>query len=432
MREIRGWNIGEVVTAAYMKANTANLLEVIGSSGEPNLPCIYNGLSLASQSGTGGDTVTFNPGVARCQDLPLSVFTYLPPNPYGTSYPCFIDISTLDANKTIVLDPAITSGYIVATFAISPTTPDATNYVITGSLMQIATGSYDPTHQVRLCSFVYAISTFTLDFTPETSRDTDLTGLGSVQWDFQNSSLVIDTPASQSGTSIVLKQNTIIRGLLDADNITIKNGGQLEFLDPGETFAVTFKAPGGLTATTHYEWPYVPPDPNATPDYIPQALTADFAGNFYWTYMRDRRITFVQDSIIPTVGAAVMKFDTLHSQVNFFVSVPTTVYDPATGIFTAPIDQTYKIEIAIKPTGVSPGANLDVSIVDVVTSDVLASFSQSIPSGSGDTPSLNASVYINLIHGQTIKLISNSSFSYGGVSPNVGNQFSVSWYSGLS
>jgi len=203
MREIRGWNIGEVVTAAYMKANTANLLEVIGSSGEPNLPCIYNGLSLASQSGTGGDTVTFNPGVARCQDLPLSVFTYLPPNPYGTSYPCFIDISTLDANKTIVLDPAITSGYIVATFAISPTTPDATNYVITGSLMQIATGSYDPTHQVRLCSFVYAIFTFTLDFTPETSRDTDLTGLGSVQWNYQTSNLEIMPPASQGGTAPV-------------------------------------------------------------------------------------------------------------------------------------------------------------------------------------------------------------------------------------
>src|SRR5271165_2327991 len=207
MREIRGWQIGEVVTASDMTLDSANIYEQTGSNGEANLPCIYNGLTLQSQAGTGNSIVTFNPGVARCQDLPTSVYTYLPPNAYGTSYPCFIDISVLDSNTVITLTTSPTPGYIVATFSISPLTSGATDYVITGSLAQIAIGSYNPAIHVRLCQYTYTGSTFVLDFTPGTHRDTDHTGLGGIEWNYQNSSLELNTPSSQSGTSIVSKQN---------------------------------------------------------------------------------------------------------------------------------------------------------------------------------------------------------------------------------
>jgi hypothetical protein len=209
MREIRGWDIGQVVTANEMTLDTANILEEIGSNGRANLPCIYNGLSLESQSGAGGSIVTFKNGVCRCQDLPTSIYTYLPPNDYGNSFPCPIDISAQDSNRVITLSTGITSGYIVATFSITPNTPGAVEYVITGSLLQIATASYNPAIHVKLCAFTYSAPNFTLDFTPGTNRDTDLTGAGGVQWDYQNNRVVVSTPASQSGNNPTYFPNKI-------------------------------------------------------------------------------------------------------------------------------------------------------------------------------------------------------------------------------
>lgn len=257
MREIRGWQIGEVVTASDMTLDSANMYEQTGANGEANLPCIYNGLTLQSQSGTGNSIVTFNPGVCRCQDLPTSTYTYLPPNSYGTSYPCFIDISLADSNTVITLVTSPTTGYIVATFAISPNTPDSTDYGITGSLLQIATGSYNPAIHVRLCAYTYAVSTFTLDFTPGVSRDTDHTGLGGIQWNYQNSSLELNTPASQSGTSIVAKQNfTAQQNMTVQGTEIIQSGNPLQFYNTGNTFYSGFKA-GSLSSSTTWTLPIV-------------------------------------------------------------------------------------------------------------------------------------------------------------------------------
>lgn len=254
-REIRGWQIGEVVTANYMTLNSANMYEQTGSNGEANLPCIYNGLTLQSQSGTGNSIVTFNPGVGRCQDLPTSTYTYLPSNAYGTSYPCFIDISLLDSNTVITLTTSPTSGYIVATFTISPTTAGAVDYVITGSLLQIATGSYNPAIHVRLCSYNYTGSTFNLDFTPGTHRDTDLTGTGGVQWNYQNSSLVLNTPASQTGTSIVLGQPTTHQSTTTLQSTTVIQGANaLQFYNTGNTHYTSLQA-GTVTSNVGFILP---------------------------------------------------------------------------------------------------------------------------------------------------------------------------------
>ncbi len=242
-REIRGWNIGQVVTANQMTLNTANILEEAGAVGEANLPCIYNGLTLQSQTGSGNSIVTFNPGECRCRDLPTSVYTYLPSNAYGTSYPCFIDISTLDVNNVITLVTSPTSGYIVATFSIAPTSSSATNYVITGSLLQIATGAYNPAIHVRLCAYTYALSTFTLDFTPGTSRDTDFTGIGGIQYNYQDNSLRINSPASQSGTSIILSQPTNVFGALTiSGNGIIQNANKMQFDNSVGSFYTSLQA----------------------------------------------------------------------------------------------------------------------------------------------------------------------------------------------
>lgn len=272
MREIRGWNIGEVVTANEMTLNTANIYEETGSNGEANLPCIFNGLTLQSQAGTGNSIVTFNPGVARCQDLPLSTYTYLPANAYGTGYPCYIDISLLDSNTVITLTTSPTSGYIVATFTINPTTSGAVNYAITGSLLQIATGSYNPAIHVRLCAYTYAASTFTLDFTPGTHRDTDLTGIGGIQWNYQNSSLEINTPSSQTGTSIVVKQPLTSAGTTTLQNTTVLQGANaLQFYNSGNTHYTSLQA-GAVSSNVAF----VLPTADATA--ANQFITSNLAG----------------------------------------------------------------------------------------------------------------------------------------------------------
>lgn len=260
-REIRGWNIGQIVTQAEMNLNTANIMEEVGCVGEANLPCIYNGLTLQSQTGSGNSIITFNAGEARCQDLPTSVYTYLPPNPYGPSYACFIDIESGGAN-VITLTTTPSPGYIVATFTISPTSAGAVNYVITGSLLQISTGSYNPAIHVKLCQYTYTGSTFVLDFTPKTNRDTDFTGVGGIQWNNQNSSLVIDVPASQSGSSIILNQPTTLASTLTVSgNEVIQSGSQLQFNNSGNTFYTGLTA-GANTSNTVFKLPLIDGTPN--------------------------------------------------------------------------------------------------------------------------------------------------------------------------
>lgn len=256
MREIRGWQIGQVVTAAEMTDNTANLEMTLADQSNDQLPCIYNGLTLQSQSGSGNSIVTFNPGVARCQNLPLSVYTYLPTNPYGTSYPCFIDISVLDTNNTITLATTPTSGFVVATFSISPNTSGQINYLITGSLLQIATGDYDPAQHVKLCAYTYSGS-FSLDFTPGTNRDFDWIGPTGLQWNYQNSSLNLNTPPGLSGTAFNVASGitTTFNGPTNLNGATaLGSGAALRFYDPANTNYSALEA-GALSTNTTWKLP---------------------------------------------------------------------------------------------------------------------------------------------------------------------------------
>lgn len=257
MREIRGWTVGQVVTAANMIQNTANLQMLDKNPSSDLLPCIYNGLTLQSQSGSQNSIVTFNSGVARCRDLPTAVYTYLPQNIYGNAYPCFIDISTLDSNNTITLATSPSSGYIVATFSISPTTSSQPVYTITGSLAQIATGSYDPAIHVKLCAYTYTGSTFDLDFTPGTNRDYDAIGSGAIQYDYQTNHVQIGAPSGLSATllKILSGLDVEISENLQVDKIlSIRAANLLKFFNSTNTNFVAFQ-PGTLAGNTTWTLP---------------------------------------------------------------------------------------------------------------------------------------------------------------------------------
>jgi len=185
-RVIQGWQTGQLVAQVDMADFTAITQTNSWSSPADYLPCIYNGLTFNSFN-SGTNILTLNPGVARCQDLLTSTYTYLPTNTYEAQYPCYIDInSNIDNNNTVLLSTGIASGYVVATFGISPTAPNAYQYTITGLLSHIATGSYNPAIHVKICLITYSGS-FSFDFTPFTNRDYDLNIYQGLQPVFSNS-----------------------------------------------------------------------------------------------------------------------------------------------------------------------------------------------------------------------------------------------------
>lgn len=195
--------------------------------------------------------------------------------------------------------------------------------------------------------------------------------------------------------------------------------GGANFFDPTTTRYVRLEAPTGIVTSRTYTLPINYPSAPG------QALLSDDLGNTYWRFGGESRITYVQNAIVVTVGAAVMKFNTYYGGINF-ITAPA-YYNSSTGVFTAPVTAGYKIEVLVKTPTTPPGTSVDVSIVDG-SSNLLASFSQVAPAGAGSTPSLYALAYVQLTAGQTFTLVSNSTFSYGNVPPFIGNQFSVSWY----
>lgn len=164
-RIIQGWVANELVTPAIMQDLTSITQVESFNTASDVLPCIYNGLTLSSQTGSQGEIVVFTDGTCRCLDIDPGTHTYLPTLSFGAAYAAFIDINASpDANSSKTLTTSPTTGYIVATYSISPTTPGAAKYTITGTLLQIGVGSYDPTLHVILCTYNYSGTFFDLNF----------------------------------------------------------------------------------------------------------------------------------------------------------------------------------------------------------------------------------------------------------------------------
>jgi hypothetical protein len=233
-RIIQGWNVAQKVLASDMQDLTCTQAVESQSAAMDNLPCIYNGLIPSQPGGTGSGVVNFTPGVARCQDLLTSTYTYLPVNPYAPGYPAYLDFSVADANLTITLDTVNASGYIVAAFTISPVTTGQIQYTITANLAEIPIASYNPALHVRLLAYTYATGVWTIDVTPNVSRDNDLTGLAGVQWDGQNNALALGIPQSQTGADIFVNQPIIMR-----------SGNALTFNNSANTQSISFNCSSG-------------------------------------------------------------------------------------------------------------------------------------------------------------------------------------------
>lgn len=201
-RIIQGWNSGQKIEPLDMQNVTSTTAVESTSSGMDNLPCIYNGLKLVSQTGSQNSIVTFSPGTVRCLDIPQNQGSYnLPTSSLTSTYPCYMDFNTSpDANVVITLlnSLSFSIGFIVATFTISPNTSNAILYTVTGVLQQIQQSDYDPTIHVKLCSWLFTGTTFALNFNAQAgNRDNDLTGLAALQFDYQANNVVLDTPPSQ-------------------------------------------------------------------------------------------------------------------------------------------------------------------------------------------------------------------------------------------
>lgn len=208
------------------------------------------------------------------------------------------------------------------------------------------------------------------------------------------------------------------------ENLAIKDQGELALLDNTNTYGITFKASNSMAASQDYILPYFFPSSDATPNFTPQALTADFAGNLYWTYMREFRITYIQDTIVTHPGTGNLKFSTLYDKVNIPTGGPTH-YNPSTGVFTPLISATYIIEINLQYGGAAGAVELNV--FDDATNTQLASlaFGSTSPIGL-----LNGCVYLKLTNGQAINF-QIGAITYGDPLPYVSNQFSIRWFSGL-
>jgi hypothetical protein len=280
-RVIQGWNVNQLVDASDMQDLTGTQQIESGAGQQANLPCIYNGL-VPVQSGTGGSIVTFSDGVARCQDLLVSTYTYLPVNPYGPGYPCYIEIDAASTNNSITLGTGNATAYIVATFTISPTTSGQTQYTITGSLAQIATSAYNPAIHVKLCAFSYAASVWTLDIGVFSNRNNDLTGLAALQWSYQSNSLNIGIPQSQSGNTLNINAaftniTTGVGSTLSVQgNEVIYNGSSLTFYNSANTQFSSFHSAN--TSNANYVLPVALPPGGVS--YPP--LVSDTSGNMTW------------------------------------------------------------------------------------------------------------------------------------------------------
>ncbi len=206
--EIREWESQQLVLPSDMNGLTSDMYQ---RSFDYNhfSPMILWGLKF---TGVSGNTVAFSIGAARCDEITVADYPFLPTPTYGTGYPGIIEIAA--SNNSVTLNTSLTPSYIVATYAITPTSVGQTLYTITGSLSQVT--SVTPATQVILAYATYSGSAWTIDQTPGSHRNYDASGLSAIEYNLTTNQTVIGSPQGQSGSAVVFSQNVIAN-----NNVTV-------------------------------------------------------------------------------------------------------------------------------------------------------------------------------------------------------------------
>lgn len=146
-RYINDWTTGYIVSQASSE-------QVLGTSQAADAtllnsmaPCILVGLDNPVIAGL---MVTYpTGGTAVASNISQAVHSYLPAVP-GGYYSAQIDI---DGTSNSITLPNNTTGYLCATYAITPNITGANIYTITGSLVQVPTSTVDFSSLVKLAYF---------------------------------------------------------------------------------------------------------------------------------------------------------------------------------------------------------------------------------------------------------------------------------------
>lgn len=148
MVEVRTWQSSQLVGQSAMQAlNQNDILSLIGGLTTQYVPAIYSGCQLDSYN-TSTNTATFSTGFLRCSELLTSTFAYLPYNCPGL-------FELKSGSNTLVLTGTPSSGWIVATLVITPTSSGSLAYQLTATLSAISSVTSLTDYQVRLCGFTW-------------------------------------------------------------------------------------------------------------------------------------------------------------------------------------------------------------------------------------------------------------------------------------
>jgi len=224
--EIRTWFDQQLVIPVDMRGTSSDMYQRnYDNNNFP--PMILWGLR---HTGTVGNTISFSIGAARAQELTVSSYPYLPTPTYGTGYPAIIEIPT--GHNSITLDPSINPCFIVATYSINPTSPGQKLYTTTGVLAQVS--SVNPLTDVILAHASYSGSAWTIDQTPGTNRNNDMTALSALQYDLSGNQLQLGSPQGLTSVQINLLNNVLaiaavsaLGGFYDASDYLI-NSSQVD------------------------------------------------------------------------------------------------------------------------------------------------------------------------------------------------------------
>lgn len=199
--EIRDWISQQLVLPSDMNGSTSDMYQRCFDYFH-FAPLILWGLQYQSVS---GNTVAFSIGAARCDEITVANYPYLPTPTYGTGYPAIIEITA--SNNSITLNTSMSPCYIVATYSISPNIAAQTLYTVTGNLSQVP--SVTPATQVILAYATYSMGVWTIDQTPGSHRNFDASGLSAIEYDLTSNKLQIGSPQGLNSTGIILTENTV-------------------------------------------------------------------------------------------------------------------------------------------------------------------------------------------------------------------------------